>query len=143
MKTFTRSLLFFITCFILVLSCGKSDEYVPTVGVYIRVSLNNPIMSDLNNPGGTVVFRKYGVAGVVICRRSSLRDDYVAFDLCSTFNPGKKCTVEVDGAGFLATDPCSGAKYSLTDGMAMKGPASKPLKRYQVFVDSYMITVTN
>lgn len=126
----------------LAVSCGKNDEYVPAVGVYIRASLNDPSMSNLNNPGGVVVLRNYGVAGVVICKRST-GNDYVAFDLCSTVNPGKKCTVEVDGTGFLATDPCSGAKYSLIDGTAMKAPASKPLKQYQVFVDSYMITVTN
>lgn len=126
----------------MILSCGKESDYVPAVGVNFTAALNDPRMSGLNGGGGgVVVVQGHGVVGLIICKRSD--NVYVAFDQCSTVNPEKKCAVKPDDSGFIATDPCSGAKYSLFDGSAMKAPASRPLKQYQVYTDNFTIRVTN
>ncbi len=124
-----------------ILSCGKERYYVPNVGVNFSIPLNDPRVSGLNSSNGFVVVQGYGAVGLIICKRSD--NVYVAFDQCSTVNPEKRCAVKPDESGFTATDPCSGAKFSLFDGSAMKAPAVHPLKQYQVYTDSFTIRVTN
>lgn len=125
----------------MILSCGKESNYVPVVGVNFTAALNDPRMSRLNVVGGAIAIEGYGVAGLIICRRAD--HVYVAFDRCSTVNPEKRCGVTIDDPGFIATDPCSGAKFSMFDGSAMKAPAVRPLKQYHVYTDNFTIRVTN
>ncbi|HEY0896202.1 MAG TPA: hypothetical protein VGE15_06605, partial [Sphingobacteriaceae bacterium] len=68
---------------------------------------------------------------------------YVAFDRCSSVNPEQKCAVNVDDPSLTATDPCSGAVYSLFDGAPMKAPAKRPLKNYDIAIRGFEITVIN
>jgi nitrite reductase/ring-hydroxylating ferredoxin subunit len=127
---------------LLVSACGKEEDYIPSVPVSFRASLSDPRLSSLTNGGGVVVLLGYGVSGLIICRRPD-NNAYVAFDRCSTVNPSKKCALVPDNSGYLATDPCSGGKFSLLDGTAMRAPASRPLKQYQVYTDNFTITVSN
>ena len=115
---------------------------IPDVPVNFHAPLSDPRLSRLNSAGGVVVIMGYGVAGLIIYRRPDLA--YVAFDRCSSVNPEQNCKVSPDDPSLTATDPCSGAKYSLYDGTPVKAPAKRPLKEYQVSVsNNYEISVIN
>ena len=139
MKTLYALLL---SCLALV-SCSKDNEgRIPDVPVNFHGYLNDPRLRSLNSAGGVVVISGYGVAGLIIYRRPD--NAYVAFDRCSSVNPEQNCAVTPDDTGLTATDPCSGAKFSLYDGTPVKAPAKRPLKEYQVSVyNNYEISVIN
>ncbi|ASU35800.1 Rieske (2Fe-2S) protein [Mucilaginibacter xinganensis] len=123
------------------LSCGKSGDVVPSVPVNFQASLTDPRLAALNASGGYVVITGYGVAGLILYRTPDRR--YVAYDRCSSYQPQKKCAVTVDESGFTATDPCSGSKFSLSDGLPVKAPATKSLRSYYVTTNSFEIYVSN
>lgn len=136
-----KKLGFILVCF-LSLSCNKDQEgRIPNVPVTFRASVNDPRLSRLSSPGGAITIDGYGVAGLIIYRRPD--NAYVAFDRCSSVNPHQKCAVTLDNPSLTATDPCSGAVFSLYDGAPMKAPAKRPLKQYQVNISSFEISVTN
>ncbi|MDB4921173.1 hypothetical protein [Mucilaginibacter sp.] len=123
------------------LSCGKQGDAVPSVPVNFQASLFDPRILPLNASGGYVVISGYGVAGLILYRTPDRR--YVAYDRCSSYQPQNKCAVTIDGSGFTATDPCSGSKFSLTDGTPVKAPATKSLRAYYVTTNSSEIFVSN
>lgn len=125
---------------LMLFSCGKEEDYVPNVGVNFTASLNDRRLADLDVVGGAVAIEGCGVAGIIIRRRTD--NVYVSFDRCSTVSK-TRCAVNIDDSGFTATDPCSGAKFSLDDGAAMKAPAIRPLKQYHVSVNGSTILVSN
>lgn len=122
-------------------SCNKDAGYLPNVAVNYRAVWADPALNALNNPGNSVIIKEQGIAGIIISR--DLNNRYIAFDRCSTVNPEKKCAVVLDRSGFTATDPCSGAMFSLFDGSALKAPATRPLKQYRVYADESAIMVLN
>ncbi|HXH99919.1 MAG TPA: Rieske (2Fe-2S) protein [Sphingobacteriaceae bacterium] len=126
----------------LLFACSKKDDgRIPDVFVSFRANLNDPRISKLNSAGGAVIIEGQGVAGLIIYRRPD--NSYIAFDRCSSVNPERKCAVTLDDPSLTATDPCSGAKFSLFDGAPVKDPAKRPLKQYQVTISSFEISVTN
>lgn len=132
----------FLLCCLIITSCTKDREgRIPEVPVNFRAPLNDPRISGLNSAGGAVVIQGYGVSGLIIYRRPDLA--YVAFDRCSSVNPEQSCAVILDDPNLTATDPCSGAKFSLYDGTPVKAPAKRPLKQYQVIVTNFEISVIN
>jgi len=95
----------------------------------------------LSSPGGAVIINGYGIAGLVLYRRTDNR--YVAFDRCSSVNPEQKCAVNLDDPTITVTDPCSGAKFLLEDGSPVKAPAVRGLKQYTVAISGQNLQVTN
>lgn len=81
-----------------------------------------------------------GIAGLIIMQVSEGR--YVAFDRCSTVNPGKRCAVELEDEGPVAVDPCSGAKFILTNG-SPSAIAECPLRPYYVRRSGEILIVSN
>ncbi|MEC3878282.1 hypothetical protein [Parapedobacter sp. 10938] len=81
-----------------------------------------------------------GVAGLIVMQVSE--GEYVAFDRCSTVNPEKRCAVELEGEGPVAVDPCSGAKFILTNG-SPSAIAECPLRPYYVRRNGEILTVSN
>ncbi len=81
-----------------------------------------------------------GVAGLIVMQVSE--GEYVAFDRCSTVNPGKRCAVELEGEGPVAVDPCSGAKFILTNG-SPSAIAECPLRPYYVRRNGEILIVSN
>ncbi|HEY1007787.1 MAG TPA: hypothetical protein VGD92_11420, partial [Sphingobacteriaceae bacterium] len=116
-------------------------ERIPNVPVNFRASLNDPALSRLTTPGGAVIVSGHGVAGLILYRRPD--GQYMAFDRCSPVNPEQRCAVNLDDPNLTATDPCSGAVFSLFDGAPMKAPAKKPLKQYEVTIRGFELTVMN
>jgi nitrite reductase/ring-hydroxylating ferredoxin subunit len=136
-----RKLLLLIVVSITFFSCGKRGDAVPSVAVNFQASITDPRLSALNARGGYVVLGGYGVAGLILFREPD--GTYAAYDRCSSYQPEKHCAVTVDESGFTATDPCSGSKFSLTDGGPVKAPATKSLRSYYVTVNSFEIYVSN
>jgi nitrite reductase/ring-hydroxylating ferredoxin subunit len=89
----------------------------------------------IRSNSGLLQVNNIGVAGLMIYRRPD--NVYVAFDRCSTVNPEERCAVVPDDPNLTATDPCSGAKFSLFDGSPVKAPAKRSLKQYQVNIINF------
>ncbi|MGE6221677.1 Rieske (2Fe-2S) protein [Nubsella zeaxanthinifaciens] len=130
-----------LSLFLLFTACGKQENFVPDFPVNFSAPLTDPNISRLSTPGGAVSFNNYGVAGIIIYRRAD--NQYVAYDRCSTVNPEQKNAVVLDDPALTATDPVSGAKYSLYDGSPVKAPAKTSLKRYNAYVAGNTLYVKN
>ncbi|WP_036677971.1 Rieske (2Fe-2S) protein [Daejeonella oryzae] len=124
------------------ISCSKDQEgRIPDVAVNFRASLNDPRINQINNAGGAVAISGYGVSGLILYNTGTR---IVAYDRCSSVNPQQACAVNIDNPTLTATDPCSGAKFSLNDGTPVKAPAKRPLKQYLVsIINNFEIAVTN
>ena len=120
-------------------SCAKDEGgRIQDVPVDFRVTLQEFQIRSKNN---ILLVDNKGVAGLIIYKKSDGR--FTAFDRCSSVNPEKRCAVIPDDPSLTATDPCSGAKFSLFDGLPVKAPGKRPLKQYQVFVSNFDISVIN
>jgi len=108
-------------------SCGKEDNYIPDVPVNFNVTVVEFGIKAVNN---VLLVPNVGVAGVIIVKTPL--GGYVAFDRCSTVNPQNLCKIVPDDNGVTATDPCTGAKFSLLDGTPQKAPAEKTLRVYSI-----------
>ena len=122
-------------------SCGKTGEVVPSIPVDYTGQIFSPPLNKLSNGGPPQFINGYGVAGLVIYK--TIRGTYVAYDRCSSYQPEKKCAVNIDDSGLTLVDPCSGSKFSLEDGSPVKAPATKVLRRYQVIQTQFTIEVVN
>lgn len=136
-----RKLFGLLLVILLFTSCGKEDSLVPDYPVNFSAPLTDPRLSRLSTAGGAVSFNGYGVAGIIIYRRAD--NAYVAYDKCSTVNPEQKNQITIDDPNLTATDPVSGAKYSLYDGSPVKAPAKTSLKKYSVIISGNTLQVTN
>jgi nitrite reductase/ring-hydroxylating ferredoxin subunit len=121
-------------------ACAK-ENYLPNIPVNFSSPLTDPRLSRLSIAGGAVSITGYGIAGLIIYRRAD--NAYVAFDRCSTVNPDQKNAITLDDPNLTATDPVSGAKYSLYDGSPVKAPAKTSLKQYSVTIAGNTLQVTN
>jgi len=124
------------------LSCTKDSlDRIPEAYVNYRITIQE---FNIKNKNGLLLVNKMdntGVAGLIIYRRAD--NAYVAFDRCSSVNPQSRCAVVPDDPNLTATDPCSGAKFSLFDGSPVKAPAKRPLKEYKVIISNFEISVLN
>lgn len=136
-----RKVLVIVIAALWFVGCGKTEDVVPSVPINFHASKTDPRMTALNSIGGSVVISGYGVAGLIIYRRAD--GSYAAYDRCSTYQPEKLCAVSPDDTGFTAVDPCSGAKFSLSDGSPVKAPATRSLRAYAVNVSNFEIFVSN
>jgi len=126
---------------ILILACTKNQEsIIPYVPINFNANLNDPRLFKLKTPGGAIILLGYGYAGLILY---NLNGEIMAYDACSTVNPEKKCTVTLDDTMITVTDPCSGARFLLSDGSAAKAPAQRPLRRYQATFANNFISVIN
>lgn len=127
-----------LTAFIF-LGCSKNtDEFIPEVFVDYQVTV---VQFGIEAKNRVLLVPNRGVAGLMIVAKPG--GGYIAFDRCSSVNPKAKCQVTPDDNGITATDPCTGAKYLLTDGSPQKAPAVRNLKVYNVRYNGTLINVTN
>lgn len=123
-------------------SCSKDGlDRIPEAYVNYRITLiefgikstNNLLLVDKKEGGG--------VAGLIIYKNAE--NAFVAYDRCSSVNPQQMCAVIPDDPNLTATDPCSGAKFLLFDGSPAKAPAKRSLKKYNVNISNFVISVVN
>lgn len=132
---------YWVAGLLLCTGCGKSNQdYIPSVPVSFSAPLSDPRLAALNSYGGAVLITG-GVAGIILYREPN--GSYAAYDRCSSYQPEKKCAVTLDSPTLTVTDPCSGSKFSLTDGSPVKAPATRSLKSYTVNIGNNEISVYN
>ncbi len=126
----------------LLCSCNKNNENanIPNIAVNLTIYPNDPSFNKLQTPGGWVYITG-GSQGIIVYRVSA--DIFNALDRHSTYKPENNCRVEVDNTQITAVDSCSGSQWVITDGGIIKGPASRPLKKYACYWDGYKLRITN
>lgn len=129
----------FLVVVVMLLSCGKSDDaFIPDVLVNHTITVQE---FNIRATNGVLLIPNVGVAGIMLVRSGA---GYVAFDQLSTVSPEKGCKVSPDDTGITATDPCTGAKFLLTDGSPQKAPAVRSLKQYRAALQGgQIINITN
>ena len=124
------------------LSCSKDNiDRIPEVFVSYKITLQE---FNIKSTNGLLIVNNQanaGVAGLIIYKRAD--GAFVAYDRCSSVNPQKRCAVVPDDPNLTATDPCSGAKFSLFDGSPVKAPAQRSLKQYRVIITNFDLIVVN
>src|ERR1700744_2268442 len=123
------------------MGCGKATDVVPNVPVNFQGNLTDPRFAALKSINGAVIVPGYGVSGLILFREAD--GSYAAYDACSSYQPQNKCAVTLDNPTLTATDPCSGAKFSLNDGTPVKAPATRSLRPYTVNTTPFEILVSN
>lgn len=113
--------------------CNRDDDslqQVPNVPVEINVSIDLPLFSALQNPGGWITIQG-GSQGIVVYRIGP--DQFAAFDRHCTFQVENVCRIDVDEeTNVTAVDSeCCESVFSIVDGVPLEGPARRPLRRYQ------------
>ena len=129
------NILFFFLFFIILLTTCKKDNnngQIPNVYVNFYIYLSDPEFA-ASNSVGTAVRVTGGVKGIIVYRATW--DEFIALERVSSYQPENLCPVEIDSTGIYAKDPCSESKFSLFDGMPVKGPATAPLKMYRSLFD--------
>ncbi|WP_432714107.1 hypothetical protein [Pedobacter sp.] len=121
-----------VLCFLLpfLFGCAKEGTYIPDVAVNYYITIQEFKIKAVNN---VLLVPNQGVAGLLIV---STAFGYKVYDRCSSINPENKCKITPDEGSLTATDPCTGAKFMLTDGSPAKAPAVKNLKAYTI-IQSY------
>lgn len=130
------SLLFF--SFILFSNCSKDKEStVPSVPVNIRISLDNPMYSQLNSVGGSINLEG-GNRGIIVYRRG--QSEFSAIERTCSYQSTDTCAyVSMDSTISTVGCKCCGSRFQLLDGAPIKGPANASLRLYQTnLVDRYL-----
>lgn len=139
MKEVVACLLFFIV-FVLPTACKKGGcNVIPYVPFSTTISLVE--FSALRLPMQPVIVERGVASGLIVMQISE--NEYVAYDRRSTVNPETSgCAVELAESGPVAVDPCSGAKYILTNGSPSE-IAECPLRPYYVRRQQDILTISN
>jgi hypothetical protein len=129
---------------LLMFSCKNSDSeqpYVPNVPVNVRVILSNSSSAGLN------VFPNYiyvngGVKGIILTK-NRVSGEYTALDRCCTFRVNEPCEkVSMHSSGLYLTDSCCRSQFDF-EGNVTIGPASKPLRYYNLQVVGNELLIQN
>jgi nitrite reductase/ring-hydroxylating ferredoxin subunit len=126
----------FILLIIIIASggCKKEDQNqqlgIPYVNVDQYVLLNLPTNLGLNSVGGWT-YLTAGSRGIVVYHRTF--DEYVAFDRHCTWQTEQTCgQVSIDTTtNVFLNCACCTSKFSLIDGSAINGPATRGLLQYR------------
>ncbi len=121
----------------LLLGCAKEGTFIPDVPVNYNITIQEFKIRAVNN---VLLVPDQGVAGLLIV---STAFGYKAYDRCSSVNPEAVCKITPDEGSITATDPCSGAKFLLTDGSPAKAPAVRNLKAYTITQGYQQLHITN
>lgn len=136
-----------------VVNCSKDQNtFLPYVRVYLPIPLatNN----HLTTPGSSILFRNYGVKGVIVICVNPELNQYFAYDAC--------CPNEKDFTGVVEIDPvrtepgkvlstafvgicnkCKSEFSLMAGGQPIKGPATHYLQNYHIITAFQYLTVTN
>lgn len=127
-----------ILLFPLLFSCAKEGTFVLDVPVNYTITIQEFKIKAVNN---VLLVPDQGVAGLLIVYTAF---GYKAYDRCSSVNPAEQCKITPDEGSITATDPCTGAKFLLTDGSPAKAPAVRNLKSYTItFQGNQGLHITN
>jgi nitrite reductase/ring-hydroxylating ferredoxin subunit len=132
----------FIFLGLLISSCDKNNNIIPSVFVDRTIFITQPQYNQLNAIGGWVYLNDEGVRGIIVYRKTI--DEFRAYDRNCTYDPAEVCaTVDVESSGLSAKCPCCNSVFELTDGLVINPPATVALKQYQTFFDGAALRITN
>lgn len=139
----------FMALLMLLNSCkDEINSNIPTVSFNVTINTTRPEYAALLGDGQSITLpaydnygRRAGYAGLVIVKSSFSSSGFYAFDRCCTFNPSEIHQVDADGA--LAVCPVDSSVFVLIDGSGIpsSGPATLPLRRYNVSVSGNELSV--
>jgi|ERR1035437_5696091 nitrite reductase/ring-hydroxylating ferredoxin subunit len=125
---------------LIVFSCKKSSDYVPTVAVNTLLYTSDPLFAPLNSVSG-YTYLSGGVEGILVYRKS--QTEFMAYDRCCTYKVSDRNIITVDASGLIAADAVCGSKFLITDGSVNHGPAANLLKIYQTSFDGQALHIFN
>lgn len=120
--------------------CKKDNNYVPYVYVDEYIYATDPAFFPLNAVTGYIYWQG-GSKGLIIFRKG--QNEFVAYDRHCTYKVEDGDQIKVDASGLLATDAACNTKFSMTDGSVNSGPATRPLKMYEVSFDGTVLHIYN
>lgn len=122
---------------LLLSSCKKNNQVIPSVPVDIYIYLTQPIYSSLNSPNGWV-YLTGGAKGIIVYNSGS---GYKAYDRSCTYDPTTSCSsvfVTTDNITLkdscCSGDACCKSKFIITDGGPISGLATIALVQYRTEV---------
>ncbi|MFH1005342.1 MAG: hypothetical protein V1781_07625 [Bacteroidota bacterium] len=122
------------------IGCKKDRDEVPNVYVDIYLYSTDPDFLQLNAIGGWI-YISGGSKGIIVFRKS--QTEFMAYDRHCTYKTSDANQVAIDASNLIATDAVCGSKFLITDGSANQGPATIPLKYYQVIFDGTVLHIFN
>jgi nitrite reductase/ring-hydroxylating ferredoxin subunit len=107
----------------------------------ITVNLDFPQYRVLRNDGGMVEIEG-GLRGLILYRENE--ETFIAYERNCPHNPEESCArVDIDMSRIFLIDRCCGSTFSASDGYPMKGPATRPLRRYKTQFSGTTVTITD
>lgn len=134
-----KYLLLFILTTLTFTSCNEESSQVPEV--HVNFTINTNMHNELQVPGGSVYIPGVGFGGIIVSHH--IEGEYYAYDATCTHEISQSCHIEPEG--LIATCPCCNSKYTLFySAFPVEGPASAPLKQYNVSVmNNYTLRIYN
>ena len=126
----------------MLVACMPSVEEtnIPNVRVDIEVDLNSIDSQPLQQIGG-FLYLDGGVRGIVLIHTGLT--EYVALDLNCTYQPAQaNANVVMDDSGFFLQDSTCTSTFDI-HGFPTGGPASFPLKKYQITRSEDILFIVN
>ena len=106
------------------------------------LNLNLPEFLPLKTDGGIASLANIGVRGVLVYRKNATT--YLVFERNCSFQPANACaTVDVHSSSLFLVDNCCNSSFRFEDGEPTGGPAWRPLRIYQSYVDGFNLTITS
>lgn len=129
---------------------GPYAPYIPDVAISREININEPLYSDLGNPGGFIYLNDEGYRGVIVYH--DYNDNFRSYDRACTYHPDEKCAmVAVDPTGSYMRcgklvdgkwQDCCGSLYDMS-GQVFQGPATRDLKQYYTHKENNTVFITN
>jgi cytochrome b6-f complex iron-sulfur subunit len=108
---------------------GGSSSIASACGANLCLDLNDPKNAALTAVDGALVIA--APRDSILLVRSSASAVQAVSDICTHAG----CGVRYDHVNRIVSCPCHGSQYTLT-GMVLRGPAVKPLAKYQTQLDA-------
>jgi Rieske Fe-S protein len=115
------------------ISCSEDGEVDPggnNGNNDLTINMDDSAYTALKNAGGSVI-----VSGIIIANTGN--DDFVALSSICTHNA---CTVGYSVQSNNFPCPCHGSVFN-ADGSVAEGPATQPLKKYDVTREGNVLTI--
>lgn len=140
----SKVLLFVLSFTLFATSCIEEEpRIVPDVYVNFTINLALPQFSALNSINNAVKVANYGYNknGVIVYRFNL--DEFLAFDATCPQHIERNTSITLDDEGAAGTATCSHCSTTYSFFNYGQASAGYPLKRYNVRVNGYMLTVSN
>jgi len=137
-------------------NCSKDqNSFLPYTKIYLPIPLATH--NHLKIPGNSILFRNYGVKGVIVVCVNTDLNLYYAYDACCPYEKDYSGVVEIQpipnftfppgtvysSAFFGICNKCGSEFNLMGSGQPVKGPASHYLQPYNIITAFEYLTVTN